>query len=47
MKKETIAARKFTNIEKVMHLNEEELTEFETSFIRFSERPASIEQNSK
>jgi hypothetical protein len=41
---ETIAARKYAIIEKVMHLNEEELTELETSLIKFSEEPISIEQ---
>lgn len=41
---ETIAARKYAIIEKVMHLNEEELTELETSLIKFSEKPISIEQ---
>ncbi|SHM88351.1 hypothetical protein SAMN04488057_104216 [Cyclobacterium lianum] len=40
----TIAARKYAIIEKVMHLNEEELTEIETSMLKFSESPASIEQ---
>lgn len=40
---ETIAARKYAIIEKVMHLNEEELTELETSLIKFSEEPISIE----
>ncbi|WP_209332752.1 hypothetical protein [Lunatimonas salinarum] len=41
---ETIAARKYAIIEKVMHLNEEELTELETSLIKFTEHPASIDQ---
>ncbi|WP_163380225.1 hypothetical protein [Cyclobacterium sp. SYSU L10401] len=41
---ETIAARKYAIIEKVMHLNEEELTELETSLIKFSEGPISVEQ---
>lgn len=41
---ENIAARKYAIIEKVMHLNEEELTELETSLIKFSERPISTEQ---
>jgi len=33
----TIAARKYAIIERVMHLNEEELTELESSLIKFSE----------
>ncbi|MBD3631174.1 hypothetical protein [Cyclobacterium sp.] len=41
---ETIAARKYAIIEKVMHLNEEELTELESSLIKFSEGPVSVEQ---
>ena len=41
---EAIAARKYAIIEKVMHLSEEELTELETSLIKFSEGPISIEQ---
>jgi len=41
---ETTAARKYAIIEKVMKLNEEELTELETSLIKFSESPISIEQ---
>ena len=41
---ETIAGRKYAIIEKVMRLNEEELTELETSLIKFSEMPISIEQ---
>lgn len=41
---ETIAARKYAIIEKVLHLNEEELTELETSLIKFSGIPISIEQ---
>ncbi|MBD3628909.1 hypothetical protein [Cyclobacterium sp.] len=41
---ETIAARKYAIIEKVMHLNEEELTELESSLIKFSESPVSVEQ---
>ncbi|MEX2568511.1 MAG: hypothetical protein WD431_21385 [Cyclobacteriaceae bacterium] len=41
---ETIAARKYAIIEKVMHLNEEELTELETSLIKVSESPISVEQ---
>jgi hypothetical protein len=41
---ETIAARKYAIIEKVMNLNEEDLTELEISLIKFSERPISIEQ---
>ncbi|SHN22943.1 hypothetical protein SAMN04488057_11236 [Cyclobacterium lianum] len=41
---ETIAARKYAIIEKVMHLNEEELTELETSLIKFKEGPISVEQ---
>lgn len=41
----TIIARKYAIIEKVMHLNEEELTELEASIARFSkEDPISIEQ---
>ena len=41
---ETLAGRKYAIIEKVMRLNEEELTELETSLIKFSEMPISIEQ---
>ncbi|WP_339905355.1 hypothetical protein [uncultured Cyclobacterium sp.] len=41
---ETIAARKYAIIEKVMHLNEEELNELETSLIKFTEGPISVEQ---
>lgn len=41
---ETIVARKYAIIEKVMHLDEEELTELETSLIKFSSEPVSIEQ---
>ncbi|MEX2567809.1 MAG: hypothetical protein WD431_17815 [Cyclobacteriaceae bacterium] len=41
---ETIAARKYAIIEKVMHLNEEELTELESSLIKFSEGPVSVQQ---
>jgi len=41
---ETIAARKYAIIEKVMQLNEEELTELESSLIKFSESPVSVEQ---
>ena len=41
---ETIAGRKYAIIEKVMRLNEEELTELETSLIKFSEMPISIER---
>lgn len=41
---ETIAARKYAIIEKVMHLNEEELTELESSLNKFSESPVSVEQ---
>lgn len=42
---ETIAARKYAIMEKVMHLSEEELTEFEVSLIRFSgEEPIDIEE---
>lgn len=41
---ETLAARKYAIIEKVMHLNDEELTELETSLIKFSEIPIRIEQ---
>ncbi len=41
---ETIAARKYAIIEKVMHLSEEELTELEVSLTKFSEEPVSIEQ---
>ena len=41
---ETLARRKYAIIEKVMRLNEEELTELETSLIKFSEMPISIEQ---
>ncbi len=41
---ETIAARKYAIIEKVMHLSEEELIELETSLLKFSEKPISIEQ---
>ncbi|WP_439484280.1 hypothetical protein [Cyclobacterium plantarum] len=37
-------ARKYAIIEKVMHLNEEELADLETSILKFSESPASIEQ---
>lgn len=40
----TIAARKYAIIERVMHLNEEELTELETSLIKFTEQPVSIDQ---
>lgn len=41
---ETLAARKYAIIEKVMLLNDEELTELETSLIKFSESPISVEQ---
>lgn len=41
---ETLAARKYAIIEKVMRLSEEEITELETSLIKFSEDPVSIEQ---
>lgn len=41
---ETIAARKYAIIEKVMNFNEEELIEFETSLVEFQEEPISIEQ---
>jgi ribulose-5-phosphate 4-epimerase/fuculose-1-phosphate aldolase len=41
---ETIAARKYAIIEKIMRLNEEELTELETSLIKFLDGPISIEQ---
>jgi len=41
---ETIAGRKYAIIEKVMHLSEEDLTELETSLIKLSEEPISIEQ---
>jgi hypothetical protein len=41
---ETNAARKYAIIEKVMHLNEEELTELEISLIKIAENPTSIEQ---
>lgn len=41
---EKMEARKYVIIEKVMHLNEEELTELETAMLKFSESPASIEQ---
>lgn len=41
---EKMEARKYAIIEKVMHLNEEELTELERSMLKFSESPASIEQ---
>jgi len=41
---ETIAARKYAIIEKVMRLSEEELIELETSLLKFSEKPISIEQ---
>lgn len=42
---ETIAARKYAIMEKVMHLSEEELTEFEVSLIRFSgKEPIDIEE---
>jgi exonuclease VII small subunit len=41
---ETLAARKYAIIEKVMRLSEDELTELETSLIKFTEGPVSIEQ---
>ena len=41
---ETVVARKYAIIEKVMQLSEEELTELETSLIKFTEEPISIEQ---
>lgn len=41
---ETLAARKYAIIEKVMRLSEEELTELEASLIKFTEGPVSIEQ---
>lgn len=42
---ETIAARRYAIIEKVMHLSEEELIELEVSLVKFSEeKPFSIEQ---
>jgi len=42
---ETIAARKYAIIEKIMQLSEEELTELEVSLTKFSEEePISIEQ---
>ncbi len=42
---ETIAARKYAIIEKVMHLTEEELTELEVSLTGFSQDESiSIEQ---
>ncbi len=41
---ETTAARKYAIIEKVMHLNEEELAELEMSLMKISEDPISVEQ---
>ena len=41
---DTIAARKYAIMEKIMHLSEEELTELEVSLMNFSEEDISIEQ---
>ena len=41
---ETLAARKYALIEKVTHLSEEELTELETSLMKFSDEEIDIEE---